>query len=81
MNNWSPPTDNIYKFYAVGGLLVFAISLYGIVQTVQSTNHFLYELIIELDRVERRGASPENTMLTREVLNRRIEAVKVDRER
>ncbi|WP_321460055.1 hypothetical protein [Vibrio sp. NH-UV-68] len=41
------PTDNIYKFYALFGLLLVIFGLGSIIYVNQSTNSLVYDVIIE----------------------------------
>ncbi|MFM2591255.1 hypothetical protein [Vibrio sp. TBV020] len=41
------PTDNIYKFYALFGLLLVIFGLGSIIYVNQSTNNLVYDVIIE----------------------------------
>ncbi len=53
MENKIPiPTDNIYKFCAMCGLLIFIFSIGSIIYVTHSTNDFAFQAIIELDTVK-----------------------------
>lgn len=41
------PTDNIYKFYALFGLLLVIFGLGAFIYVSQSTNNLIYEVIVE----------------------------------
>ncbi|KKD60181.1 hypothetical protein RN22_12735 [Grimontia sp. AD028] len=41
------PTDNIYKFYALFGLLLVIFGLGAFLYVNQSTNNLMYEVIVE----------------------------------
>lgn len=41
------PTDNIYKFYALFGLMLLITSIFGVIFVSASTNEKLYELVKE----------------------------------
>ena len=45
------PTDNIYKFYALFGLMLLITSIVGIVWVGTSTNEKLYSLVKEYEAI------------------------------
>ena len=53
MENKIPiPTDNIFKFYALFGLLLFIFSASSIIYVVHSTNELLFQATIEIDNIK-----------------------------
>lgn len=46
------PTDNIYKFYALFGILLLVTSIVALVYTNQSTNALLFSNIIALEELK-----------------------------
>ncbi len=60
MNNPIPlPTDNIYKFYALFGLLLVIFSLSATIYINSSTNAFAFEIAVEYAILK---ADPERTV-------------------
>ena len=56
------PTDNIYKFYALFGLILFIFGWSSVIYLNKSTNEFGFEAVIEhaaLDAIEKRTAKQE----------------------
>ncbi len=69
------PTDNIYKFYALFGLLFLVFGLGAIIYVNQSTNNLVYEVIVEYHRLknipeEVRSTTEEATF---QVLDRKLD--------
>ena len=57
-----PPTDNIYKFYALFGLILFIFDFSSVMYINKSTNEFAFEAIIDhaaLDAIEKRTPKQE----------------------
>ena len=53
MNSKIPlPTDNIYKFYALFGLMLFVFGVGSIIYVNQSTNNQVYAIIIEYNTLK-----------------------------
>lgn len=67
------PTDNIYKFYALFGLVLFIFSCSSIIYINKSTNDFAFEAIIDhetLSAIEKRTPKQEATKVS---LERKVE--------
>ncbi|WKE65511.1 hypothetical protein PVT67_17870 [Gallaecimonas kandeliae] len=53
MENRIPlPTDNIYKFYALFGLVIFIFSLSSVLYLNRSTNDFFYNTALSIEALE-----------------------------
>ena len=48
----SIPTDNIYKFYALFGLVLFIFSASGVLYVNKITNELLFSTIVEKETIE-----------------------------
>ena len=73
------PTDNIYKFYALFGLLLFVFCASAIIYTEHSTNDFLFQTDVELESVKQ-ITNPSPLDVTRKAfLEKRIEVAISDR--
>lgn len=81
------PTDNIYKFYALFGLLLLVFSIGGTVALQRGTNETVYRLYVELESIRIAGAAPAENATAREgspsvreaLLKRLIEVAQQDR--
>lgn len=75
------PTDNIYKFYALFGLLLFVFGIGSIIYVNQSTNNLVYEIIVEYHTLknipeEARSLAEEATF---QVLDRKLDVAVRDK--
>lgn len=69
------PTDNIYKFYALFGLVLFIFSFSSVIYINKSTNELLLEAVIDhktLDAIEKRTPNQE---AIKGALERKVELV------
>ena len=74
MENKIPlPTDNIFKFYALFGLMLFVTSLAGSLYLTKSTNALLFQGAIELEGLNliEKPSSLEKTK--KDLLERKLE--------
>jgi hypothetical protein len=72
------PTDNIYKFYALFGLLLFIFSGSGSIYTTNKTNELVFQTAIDIEAIKQ-IERPSPVDLTRiAVLQRRQEIVLAD---
>jgi hypothetical protein len=80
MENKIPiPTDNIYKFYALFGLLIFIFSAGSLIYINRTTNDLAFQDILELDAVKQiPNPSPIDTA-KKELLERRLTVAVSDR--
>lgn len=75
------PTDNIYKFYALFGLLLAIFASGALLYVNQSTNNLIYEIAVEYEVLKH---IPENARIIPEavrfeVLNNKREIAKKDK--
>lgn len=74
------PTDNIYKFYALLGLVLLISGVLLKVYAVQSTNELAFSIAPELSALEaKKELSPEE-ITTKELLLKRLEISTRNRE-
>lgn len=74
MENKIPlPTDNVYKFYALFGLLVFIFSVGGMLYSTKSTNEILFSLIIEGEQLNQLPSVSHLEQVKKQVLERKIQ--------
>ncbi|MDD1509563.1 hypothetical protein [Pseudomonas sp. CNPSo 3701] len=53
------PTDNLFKFYALFGLLLFVFACGALIYVNQTTNTLMFESVVELERLkEQENPSP-----------------------
>lgn len=81
MENRVPlPTDNIYKFYALFGLLLFIFAAGSSMYINSSTNDLLFESIPKLKALEEIEKPTAAQQSTRESLERKIEIAIEDKD-
>lgn len=80
------PTDNIYKFYAFFGLLLFIFGAGATVALQRGTNDSVYKLYVELDSVRAPSTAPSAAMdqkseksIREALLERLIEVAREDK--
>jgi uncharacterized Tic20 family protein len=66
------PTDNIYKFYALFGLMLLITSILGTILVNTSTNEKLYELIKEYEAIPKEQKEKSKSTLA-EVIEKLID--------
>ncbi|BEP36692.1 hypothetical protein GmRootV59_36640 [Variovorax sp. V59] len=74
------PTDNIYKFYALFGLLVFIFSIGGVIAVQRSTNDFMYKSLIDLEAVKSVEKPTAADTIKKQLLERLIDVAKSDKD-
>jgi len=74
------PTDNIYKFYALFGLLVFIFSIGGVIAVQRSTNDFMYKSLIDLEAVKSLENPTAADTIKKQLLERLIDVAKSDKD-
>jgi hypothetical protein len=74
------PTDNIYKFYALFGLLLLIFSCGAFIYTNQSSNAQAVEAFIELETVKSMATLDKVDEARIEVLERKLEAIKSNKQ-
>jgi len=80
MENRVPlPTDNIFKFYALFGLVLFIFSFASTLYNTKTTNEFMSSAIVELEELKAMAAPTNRDIARREILVRQIEVAKLDK--
>jgi hypothetical protein len=74
------PTDNIYKFYALFGLLLFIFGIGATIAQTKLTNDFMVKSYIELELLKAIEKPNPVEALRRTVTERMIEVEKSDKE-
>lgn len=74
------PTDNIFKFYALFGLLLFVFGLGASIYNTKSTNEFMTNAVVELETLKAISAPGAGQTARKQVLERLIEVAKADKE-
>lgn len=73
------PTDNIYKFYALFGLLLLVTSIAAFVYLHQTTNALLFEALINVEELSSKENPTPVEAKKKEVLKRRIDIAVEDK--
>jgi hypothetical protein len=74
------PTDNIYKFYALFGLLLLIFGLSATIYTTKSTNEFMVTAVVDLEELKSIVLPSIRETARRQILQRQIEVAKSDKE-
>lgn len=74
------PTDNIYKFYALFGLLLFIFGLGATIAQTKITNEFMVKSYVELEALKAIENPSSVEALRRSLTERLIEVEKSDKE-
>lgn len=74
------PTDNIYKFYALFGLLLLIFGLSATIYTTKSTNEFMATSVVDLEELKSIVAPSIREIARRQILQRQMEVAKSDKE-
>jgi len=74
------PTDNIYKFYALFGLLLFVFSFGAAIVNNYSTNDQIFEIVVELETLKSLPNPNAVDVVKKGVLERKLEIVKSDKQ-
>ncbi len=73
------PTDNIYKFYALFGLLLMVFSIGAVIYVANASNDVVLNSVVELEGL-RQETNPTNLQkVRRQALERRLEITLADR--
>jgi len=81
MDNKIPlPTDNIYKFYALFGLLLLVTSIASFIYLHQTTNALLFETEIIVEELNDKKDISLNEARRQSFLQHRIDIAKKDRD-
>ncbi|MBX3659825.1 MAG: hypothetical protein KF740_15440 [Ramlibacter sp.] len=73
------PTDNIYKFYALFGLLVFIFSIGAMLYSTRSSNELLTNLMVERETLKEVVVPAAGQIARIEVIDRLLEVGKSDK--
>lgn len=80
MENRVPlPTDNIFKFYALFGLVLFIFSFASTLYNTRTTNEFMSSAFVELEELKAMPAPTKRDVARRDILLRQIEVTKQDK--
>jgi hypothetical protein len=80
MENKIPiPTDNIFKFYAFFGLLIFIFSAGSIIYVTRSTNELVFQAVIELETAKQISNPSAADTAKINLLERRLKVAASDR--
>ena len=74
------PTDNIFKFYALFGLLIFIFGFSAAIYTTKSANDFLSGAVVDFEELKSLSTSSVRETARRQILQRQIEVAKTDRD-
>jgi hypothetical protein len=73
------PTDNIYKFYALFGILLLITFIAAFTYVHQTTNALLFDTNIAVWELEEKGTLSQSEAKKMELLKRRMEIADQDR--
>lgn len=73
------PTDNIFKFYAMFGLLIFIFGLSAVIYTTKSANDFLSVAVVDLEELKSLPTPSVRESARRQILQRQIDIAIGDR--
>lgn len=73
------PTDNIYKFYALFGLLLFISSLAAYLYLHKSTNELIFETAVIVEELETREKPSAADIKRKEMAEKRVSIAVEDR--
>jgi hypothetical protein len=81
MENRVPlPTDNIFKFYALFGLVLFIFSFASTLYNARTTNEFMSSAFVELEELRSMTAPTNRDVARREILLHQIEVTKQNKD-
>lgn len=73
------PTDNIFKFYALFGLLTLVFSFGSSIYLTKSTNELLFTAVVELETLKALPHTSPVDEVRKQVLQRKIEIASDDK--
>ena len=73
------PTDNIFKFYALFGLLLLVFGLGATIYSAKSNNEFMTAAVVEIETLKAMTGPSAGQMARKQVLERLIEVAKSDK--
>lgn len=80
MNSRIPlPTDNIYKFYALFGMLLLVFAIGSVTFVTKSTNEFMAIAYVDLEDLRTRDILKPREEMRRKILERQIEVAEKDK--
>lgn len=80
MENRIPlPTDNIYKFYALFGILLFISSMAASIYLHKTTNELIFEVAVLVEELETKENPSRAEIKRREMAEKRVEIAVKDR--
>lgn len=74
------PTDNIYKFYALFGLLLFITGIASLVYTQKTTNALLFDAIVTYEELDKKEHPSAVEVKKKELLQRQMEIAVADKD-
>lgn len=80
MDKLPVPTDNIYKFYALFGLLLFIFGVGATIALQRSTNDFMYRSTIDLETVKTIAQPSPPDVAKRQLLEKLMEVAQSDKD-
>lgn len=80
MENQLPiPTDNIFKFYAMFGLLLFVFSAGSLIYVIHSANELAFQATIEIATIKQSPNASPLDQAKMQVLEKRLEITNSDK--
>ena len=80
MENKIPiPTDNIFKFYALFGLLLFVFSAGAIIYVTRTTNDLVFQTRVDVESIKQITTPSEVDLAKKTMLEKRLEVALADR--
>ena len=73
------PTDNIFKFYALFGLLLFIFSCGSMLYSVRSANEAIFDVVPELQELKQIEKPTPSETIKISLLERKLEITKADK--
>jgi len=73
------PTDNIYKFYSLFGLILIIFSFSTLIYTNQSRNDAIFKIIIEQEMLNAEIQPTTTQQAKKSVLARKLEIIESDK--
>jgi len=74
------PTDNVYKFYALFGLVLLIFGLASVLYVNKSTNEFMATAYVDFEELKSQATLNSREAARRQLLQRQMEVAKKDKE-
>ena len=74
------PTDNIYKFYALFGLVLLIFSLSSCLYINKTTNDLIYKAIVDIETINQVDKKTHLQKVKQRTLERKLEVAIADKE-